>query len=211
MERVQKEQGPKSFTDGMRLRFKVPLERIAIMLTRLGLTANRLTVIGLLGSAVAGLLVGLGQVTWGGLVALIMVPFDALDGAVARYQGRVSKFGAFLDSVFDRFAELFLFTGLTVHFLREDNDSGVILSIVAAAGSVMVSYVKARAEGVGYKVNVGLLTRLERMIVLIPALIFNRPEWALWIIAVLANLTAVQRIWHVYRQDANPSHSTSGQ
>jgi CDP-diacylglycerol--glycerol-3-phosphate 3-phosphatidyltransferase len=126
-----------------------------------------------------------------------MTPIDALDGTMARLRGEASDFGAFVDSVSDRYSELIIYGGLLYHFLTEGNPLGGMLVFGAAAGSVLVSYVKARAEGLGYQAKVGLLTRVERYLVLAPSLVFNQLYIGLGILAVFANITALQRIWYV--------------
>jgi len=120
-----------------------------------------------------------------------------LDGTMARLRGESSDFGAYVDSVSDRYSELIIYGGLLYHFLTLGEPLGGMLTFGAAAGSVLVSYVKARAEGLGYEARVGLLTRAERYIVLAPALVFNFLYWGLGILAVGANITALQRIWYV--------------
>ena len=208
MAQVSENNKPRSFTDFMRQRFKGVLTRISAFLSALGLTADSLTIIGFLGNVGAAVLLSQGYLTWGGIVALILAPFDALDGALARYQGKVNPFGAFLDSVTDRYSEIVLLGGLLVYFLQAGNRLAAGLAFAAITGSLMVSYVKARAEAVGYSANTGILTRLERLIVFIPALIFNIPMVALWILAVLTHVTALQRILFVRAQAAG---SNSGQ
>jgi CDP-diacylglycerol--glycerol-3-phosphate 3-phosphatidyltransferase len=145
-------------------------------------------------------LLALGRIPAGGLVVLLSGALDGLDGTVARLQGKSSKFGAFLDSTCDRWSELFLFGGLSLYFALSANVAGVILTYAAAAGSVMVSYVKARAEGLGMECKVGLLTRMERYFVLCPALLLNLPLWGVGLVALLGNFTALQRMWHVRNQ-----------
>jgi CDP-diacylglycerol--glycerol-3-phosphate 3-phosphatidyltransferase len=125
---------------------------------------------------------------------------DALDGTMARLRGKATRFGAFLDSNMDRFSELFIFGGLAVYFGFAGNVLGVAVAFAAAIGSVMVSYTKARAEALGFECKVGLLTRVERYMVLCPLLILNLPFIAVAAVAILANFTALQRIGHVYRQ-----------
>ena len=100
----------------------------------------------------------------------------------------------------DRFSELVIYAGLMVHYTQLADLTPLLLVFAAAAGSIMVSYVKARAEALNYEAGVGWLTRMERYLVLAPALVLNVPLIGLWIIAVLANFTALQRIWHVRRQ-----------
>ncbi len=154
----------------------------------------------MVGNIGAAVLIALGYLSWGGLVAGLMAPLDAVDGAMARLKGETSKFGAFLDSVIDRYDELFLFGGLIVYFYNEANFVGILLTFLAATGAVMVSYTRARAEGLGLDAKTGILTRIERSIVLIIGLLFSKPIYSVGIIAVLANVTAIQRICHVWQQ-----------
>jgi len=141
-----------------------------------------------------------GRLVLGGWVVLIMTPIDALDGTMARLRGDPSDFGAFVDSVSDRYAELAIMGGLMYFYATQGNALGSTLAFAAAFGSVLVSYVRARAEGLGYKAKVGLLTRMERYHVLAPLLVFNKPILALWILSILGNFTALQRIWYVRKQ-----------
>lgn len=191
---------PRTFTNSMRQRFKGVLDRVSAVLSAMGFTPNALTAMGLLGNTVAAFLLMQGQLVWGGIVALIIAPFDALDGSLARYQGRVSPFGAFLDSVTDRYSEIVLLAGLLIHFLRTGSQLAAGLAFAAITGSLMVSYVKARAEAVGFSAETGILTRLERLLVLIPALILQIPLAALWILAVFTHVTALQRVLFVHAQ-----------
>jgi CDP-diacylglycerol--glycerol-3-phosphate 3-phosphatidyltransferase len=124
-----------------------------------------------------------------------------MDGALARLRNEASGWGAFVDSVTDRYAELVLFLGFLIYYMLHANATGVLLAYLAAAGSVLVSYVKARADASKLDANIGLLTRVERYLVLIPGLIFNLPMVVLVIIAIFANFTALQRILRV-RRDA---------
>jgi len=184
----------------MRLRFKGVIEPIAGFLNRIGIKPNTVTYLGLLGNAIGAILVAFGYVTWGGVVVLVTAPFDALDGTMARLRGEATQWGAFVDSVSDRYSELLLLGGLMVYYLRQGTWWECALVYLAAAGSVMVSYVKARAESLGYEAKIGILTRLERYIVLVPCLIFNIPIIAAGILAVFANFTAFQRIYYVRQQ-----------
>jgi CDP-diacylglycerol--glycerol-3-phosphate 3-phosphatidyltransferase len=119
---------------------------------------------------------------------------------MARLRGEPSEFGAFVDSVTDRYSELVIFGGLLYYYLQAGSWESAILAYAAAVGSVLVSYVRARAQSLGYDTKVGFLTRLERYLVLGPALLINQPLIGLWIIALFANLTAFQRIFDVRRQ-----------
>lgn len=190
----------KTFTDYLRLWFKWFLDPLGGFFNRLGLTPNMMTMLGLIGNMIGSYFLARGEMLTGGLFVLLMTPIDALDGTMARLRGESSDFGAFVDSVSDRYSELIIYGGLLYHFLGTGNSLGGLLVFGAAAGSVLVSYVKARAEALGYEAKVGLLTRVERYLVLAPALVFNQLFIGLAIIAVFANITALQRIWHVRSQ-----------
>ena len=134
----------------------------------------------------------------GGLVALAASIFDMLDGRVARRRGRETKFGAFLDSTMDRYSDMLLFMGLLVLYARMDRTPDMVLVWVAAFGSFMTSYARARAESLIPRCTVGLLERPERIMLLVVGALANRMVAALWIIAVLSNVTAVQRVVYTY-------------
>ena len=187
----------KTFTDYLRLWFKWVLDPLGKFFLRLGLTPNMVTMLGLLGNTVGALFLARGEFLTGGILIAVMTPIDALDGTMARLRGEASDWGAYVDSVSDRYSELIIYGGLLYHYLIEGNVMGGMLTFGAAAGSVLVSYVKARAEGLGYEAKVGLLTRAERYIVLAPSLVFNFVYIGLGLLAVFANVTAIQRIWHV--------------
>lgn len=186
-----------TFTDQMRVRFKGLLDPIGTFLNRLGLMPNTMTILGLVGNTAGAVLLARGQMMWGGLLILAMGPVDALDGTMARLRGEPSEFGAFVDSVSDRYSELIIFGGLLYYYAQRGDWLGAILAFAAAGGSVLVSYVRARAQSLGYDTKVGLLTRMERYLVLAPALVLNLPMVGLWIIAIFANITALQRIWDI--------------
>ena len=197
-----------TFADKMRIWFRWYLNPIAEFLNKLGIRPNTVTIFGLLGTIGCAILISFGQMTWAGILLLIMGPVDAMDGALARLRNEASDWGAFVDAVTDRYSELFLFLGFLIHYMLQQNVFGIILAYLAAAGSVLVSYIKARADASKLDANVGLLTRVERYIVLIPGLIFNLPLPVLIIIAILANFTALQRIFRV-RRDAHRRLSIS--
>lgn len=191
---------PKTFTDFLRHIFHDVLFRIGSLLNRLGIRPSVITYTGLIGNIISGALIAFGELTFGGLVAFLAGPLDALDGTMARLRGEDSRYGAFIDSVTDRYSELALYSGLLIYFVREKSWQNIFLVFFAAVGSIMVSYIRARAESVQYEARVGLLTRVERYVVLIPGIIFQRPEISLWILAVLTHLTAIQRFIHVTGQ-----------
>jgi CDP-diacylglycerol--glycerol-3-phosphate 3-phosphatidyltransferase len=189
-----------TFSDRLRIWFKWFLDPVAAFFNRIGLTPNTMTLMGLAGNFVAAYFVATGRMVTGGLIMLITTPFDALDGTMARLRGDASDWGAFVDSVTDRYTELAILGGLAYHFSTIGDWPSSIVTFAAAAGTVLVSYVKARAEAVGYSAKVGFLTRVERYLVLGPLLLFNRPIWAAWFIAIFANFTALQRIYYVRAQ-----------
>lgn len=189
-----------TLTDLLRKKFKYLLDPIAAFLNRLGLVPNTVTLLGLIGNTVGAYFLATGQITVGGIIILVMGPIDALDGTMARLRGESTDFGAFVDSVTDRYSELVIFLGLMVYYLQQQNWLACTLVYLAAAGSVLVSYIRARAQSVGMDTKVGVFTRVERFIVLAPCLIINQPMIALWAIAILANFTALQRILHVRKQ-----------
>ncbi len=189
-----------TLTDLLRLRFKGVLDPIGAFLNNLGLAPNTVTLMGLAGNTVGALFIAEGNFLVGGILVLAMGPIDALDGTMARLRGERSDFGAFVDSVTDRYSELIIFGGLLAHYLLTSNGTMAGLTFAASAGSVLVSYVRARAESLGFDAKGGILTRLERYLVLAPALVFGIPAVGVVIVAVLANITALQRIIQVRRQ-----------
>ncbi|HNW94600.1 MAG TPA: CDP-alcohol phosphatidyltransferase family protein [Anaerolineaceae bacterium] len=190
----------KSFEFLLRKTFSGILDGIAGFLLGLGLKPNHITLAGLCGNVVAALLIGSGYLVWGGVTAALMGPLDAVDGAMARKLGTPTRFGGFLDSVIDRYDELLLLGGVLVFFTREANTAGIYLTYAAAAGSVLVSYMRARAEALGFDGKVGLLTRVERYIILVIGLLLNLTIYSVGIIAVLGNATAIQRLFYVKKQ-----------
>ena len=171
------------------------IQPIALFLARLGLTPNTITVLGFLMTAAVAVVLATGRTQLAGVLLIGTLAFDAVDGTLARLMGTTSRFGAFLDSTLDRWAEVVIYAALVWVFLKNGQDNGVLLAVAALATSLMVSYTRARAEGAGFQCKEGLLTRFERIVILIAGLIFNQVIWALAIIAILAGFTAVQRIW----------------
>jgi CDP-diacylglycerol--glycerol-3-phosphate 3-phosphatidyltransferase len=176
------------------------LDPIVNAIARLGISPNVLTFSGFLLNVLAGALIGFGQVVWGGVVmTFIAMPFDAFDGALARATNKQSKFGAFFDSVLDRVAEGALLIGLAALFVQRGDYTSVIVAFTAMVGSFMVSYTRARAEGLDLECKVGLFSRLGRFLLLAIGLLLNQPVITVWLLTVLSSATAIQRIAHVYR------------
>ncbi len=141
---------PLTLSDALRIRFKGLLDGVAGFLNRLGLMPNTVTLAALLGNLVAGVMLGYGWFLGGGLLVLVMGALDSIDGSMARLRGERSDFGAFADSVSDRYSELAIFGGLLAYYLNRGDDLMVLATFLATAGSVLVPYVRARAESVGF-------------------------------------------------------------
>lgn len=186
-----------TFTERLRINFRFVLDPAVEFLDRIGVHPNYLTVIGVLGTTAAAYLVSQGKFTWAGIVVLVIGPVDALDGALARRRGEPQAFGAFVDSVADRYSELALYAGLLWVAQVSGDWQLIFLVYFAAFGSVLVSYVRARAQSLGMDAKGGILTRVERFIIMTACLVFNIPFIGVAILAVGTNLTAIQRIWHV--------------
>jgi len=189
-----------TLTDALRVRFKKILDSIGAFLNGLGITPNTLTISGLVGNLIGAYFLAIGSFMVGGFILLAMGAIDALDGTMARLRGEPSDFGAFVDSVTDRYSEFVIYAGLLFYAVNELNLALAMMVFAATAGSVMVSYIRARAQSLGYEAKGGMLTRFERFIILIPSLIFGYPWIGVSIIAILANITALQRIFSVRRQ-----------
>ena len=184
----------------MRLAFKGVLDPIAEFFNKIGILPNTMTLLGLVGHTIGAFFLFQGKMLIGGVIILAMAPIDALDGTMARLRGESSDFGAFVDSVTDRYSELVIFLALIIFYAQQGEWLNCIVIYLAAAGSILVSYVRSRAESLGYDAKVGILTRLERYVVLVPTLILNIPMVGMWIVAVMANVTAIQRIIYVRKQ-----------
>ena len=164
------------------------------VLAALGLTPTVLSFAGLAGNVIAASLVAHGELFTGGVVALLSSSLDMLDGALARATGKASRSGAILDSVLDRISEAVVLGGVLWYALDTGNDDLVVLAFVAVVGSLLVSYVRARAEGLGITLTDGLFTRAERVVLTSLALMLGWLRPALWLLAVLTSLTAAQRL-----------------
>jgi len=173
------------------------LESIVRPLARAGVSPNVLTLCGFLAMLPVAYLLAKGHERVGGLLIIFVGLFDALDGALARMTGKVTPFGAFFDSTLDRFSEIALYLGLL--YLYRGATLETVLIYLTITGSLMVSYTRARAEGLGVECKVGFFSRLERMAVLVVGLILEQTLLALIVLAIFSNLTALQRIWHVRR------------
>jgi CDP-diacylglycerol--glycerol-3-phosphate 3-phosphatidyltransferase len=172
-------------------------EPVGRALARTGVTPNMITILGLAGAIAAAVLIARGQFLAGGLLMLVAAALDLLDGVVARAAGKVTAFGGVFDSVCDRLSEAAVLGGLLFRLVGQGRREEIMLVFAAVVGSLLVSYVRARAEAAGVQLREGLFTRPERVIVLGIGLVFDQVRIFLWILAVLANLTVLERVWVV--------------
>ncbi len=188
-------------------------------LARLGINPNVVTLLGLLLSIVTASVIASGYVGAGGALVLFAGIFDMFDGAIARVRNAATTFGAFLDSTLDRYSESIILGGLLFYALQRpglhealwpwanEQQWMIALVFVTAIGSLMVSYAKARAEGLGLECRTGLLARPERVVILAVGLLTGTTIWALTLLAVLSHVTTVERIIHVWRAATQSAHS----
>jgi phosphatidylglycerophosphate synthase len=155
-----------------------------------------MTVLGLGVSIAAAFVLSMGRLRWGAALLAVAGLCDFFDGAVARLSGSDSDYGAFLDSVVDRYSDLAVLFGILVFYERAGDIQASIATMATLAGTFMVSYTKARAQSIGVRCEVGLMERPERLITLIAGAAFNLLTPAMILLAVLTNITAVQRIIH---------------
>ncbi len=174
-------------------------EPVARALVGLRLQPNQLSCLGLVSSMAAAAAFAADHRRTGAACLALAGVLDILDGAVARVSGRVSPFGAFLDSVLDRYSDLLILAGLVFLFARLARPDAVVATLLALIGTVMVSYTRARAESVGVDCRVGLMERGERILILLAGAFFDLLLPAIWVVAVGANATAVYRIVHTRR------------
>lgn len=229
MTMTQKSSTFKRFRDSLQQGIYFIINPFVRFLIRIGVTPNMVTTIGLLGNiAAAAIFVYAGYsatpgtdmnyplITWGGVVIILFSLFDMLDGQVARLGGMASTFGAMYDSVLDRYCELFTLGGISYYLIQTGYVGGALITFIALVGSIMVSYVRARAEGLGLECKVGFMQRPERVVVTslgalaagITGMSADPMKFdamyilivAMGIIAVLANITAFARVAHCHKE-----------
>jgi CDP-diacylglycerol--glycerol-3-phosphate 3-phosphatidyltransferase len=171
------------------------------ILSKIGITPNVLTLINLALNIVAAYFIATEHFIIGGVLVLVAGLFDLLDGALARFTKQTTKFGAILDSTVDRISEAAILCGLLIWYIPQEGASlKSVLIFVVLIGSFLVSYIRARAEGLGWQCQVGLFTRAERVIVLAIGLLINQIFIALCILAVFVFITVVQRLVYLWKQ-----------
>ena len=175
---------------------------VARALLRAHVRPNHLTLVGLGVSILAACAFAQGSLRTGAVLLTLAGLFDFFDGSLARLANSVSSFGAFLDSVVDRYSDLVVLLGVVLYYHRGADTTGVFLTIGALVGTIMTSYTKARAQSIGVACEIGLIERPERLVVLIAGAVFNVLTPAMIALAVLTNLTALQRILYTRRAAA---------
>jgi len=170
---------------------------LARLLARLKITPNQVSAAGFALNVVAAIFVATNDLVVAGAVYILAGGMDLMDGTLARVTGRATKFGAFFDSTLDRISEGVVFAAITYRFAADGRVLLTAVVVLALLGSLLVSYVRARAEGLGGQCKVGLLTRAERVLILTAGLLFGVLEPAIVVIAVLTAVTVVQRVYHV--------------
>jgi len=173
-----------------------PLFRLALLVP---FTPNTITLSGFILTIVACIVLSL-NLEMGGILILLTAFFDMMDGAVARAKGMVTSYGAFLDSVLDRYADAAMFLAVFWNMMSRQNTTGMLLSLVSLVGSFLVSYAKARAEGLGISCNIGIMERPERIVLLAIGAITGYIIPVLWIMSALTHITVIQRILHTRRE-----------
>jgi len=191
---------PKSITGRIGAGGKRVVDSIVNLLASLRVHPNILTLIGMLINIFAMILFARGIFTWASLVIIFAGIFDIVDGEVARRTKRATKFGAFFDSVIDRYSDLLLLLGLIIWYAKIDRIFYVGMTGLVLIGSVLTSYTRARAESLIPACKVGFLERPERIVLLIIGGVTDRMAAVLWVMAILSNWTVSQRIWYTWRE-----------
>jgi len=200
--------------------FRALLDPLINVFVRMNINPNFFTVLGLvitsMGTVV--LFINPAWLHWTGVLILLGGMCDMIDGKLARTSGRTTKFGALFDSSLDRYSEVIMFFGIAAYYVRHDSYLLSVMTFVALGGSTMVSYVRARAEGLGFEAKVGWMQRAERVLLIGAAAMFNFNlfpiasfagpvhqvtllDLAIWLVAIFSNITALQRLYYVYQLD----------
>jgi CDP-diacylglycerol--glycerol-3-phosphate 3-phosphatidyltransferase len=194
-------------------------------LASIGVPPNMLTTVGVSINILCGVLFGMGEFFWAGIVLIVANVFDMLDGNVARQTGTVTRFGGFLDSSLDRLSDMVAFLGIMIFYASNTPHHSLLnvtLAGVAMIGSVMVSYTTARSEALGVKANVGFLQRPERIVLLIIGalstwdwnsdfILFNRMPQVLWVLAVGSIWTLIHRMYFIWKELRKLEETQAGQ
>lgn len=174
------------------------------LVRRFNLSPNSLTLTGFLITVAAAVAIPRHLIV-GGLLIILGGLFDILDGIVARIKGKETEFGAFLDSVLDRFSDAAIFLAIGWRMYLLDNITGAALSMITLTGALLISYTRARAEGIGKKCSTGLMERTERIVLITFGCLADLLTPILWLLAILTFYTVVQRIFHVWKETRQPT------
>jgi len=183
------------FSENIKKLFRRSLHPLIMLFVMLKITPNMLTAAGLLINIYVAYLIATGNFILGGIILIVASLFDTFDGELARTTGKVTKVGAFLDSIADRYAEFFILGGVAYYFIGNDLNIGIMAAFFSLVGAIMTSYIRARAEGIGIELKKGFFQRPERMIFLIITFLFlsRYLVYAMMIFAFATVITALQR------------------
>lgn len=189
-----------TYTSFVRRHINAFKEAVTERLVRAGVTADAITFTGMVLSILGGVSFAAGRFPLGGLIIFLSGACDVFDGSVAKKSGRVTDFGAFFDSCLDRYSDIALLGGAGVYYAIHGPVRNVVLALLAIAGAVLTSYSRARAENIDVSCTVGFWNRAERTFIIMLGGFFGRMPGVLWELAILTNITAAHRIYHVWRQ-----------
>ena len=189
-----------TLTERLRSLFGQTLNSMGRLLAKLGIKPDMVTLLGVIGSCIGAYFIQQGNLQNGAWIVLASGLLDALDGALARESGNLRPFGALLDSVADRVSEIAIMLGLMLYFLDRRDETGCLLVLLALSGSLLVSYVRARSQSLGSDPKVGILTRVERCLVIFFSLVFAKPLIGLGVLTVLTFATILQRIFFAWKE-----------
>jgi CDP-diacylglycerol--glycerol-3-phosphate 3-phosphatidyltransferase len=190
--------------ENLQNRFFRVLAPLIKLFTKWELNPNSFTVAGVIITSVAAAAFLMGFIRLGGILILLGGLCDTIDGQLARNTGRATRFGALLDSTVDRYSEFIMFFSIAAYFIYIEDFGASAATFLALCGSFMVSYARARAESLGFNAKIGIMQRPERIVLIgLGALVHIVAfELAIWLIAILANFTALQRIRFAYKQES---------
>ncbi|MBN1232328.1 MAG: CDP-alcohol phosphatidyltransferase family protein [Candidatus Coatesbacteria bacterium] len=197
---------PSLLTQLLKEKINKILSPLSYILQKVKITPNMLSLFGLVVNIISAVAILNGKLVLGGFLLLFAGFFDLLDGAMARSTKQTTRFGAILDSTLDRYSELFTLCALTWYFFMKNDASLLLACLISIVGSLMISYIKARGEGLGFNCTVGIMTRPERVVVLLTILILNslHPQIisiGIWFVAIASNITAIHRLLYLRKQD----------
>lgn len=171
---------------------------LSYIVKKINVNPNILTAAGFIVTVIAALVIP-HNLKLGGVLILIGGIFDMLDGIVARINNKTTRFGAYLDSVLDRYSDAFIFLSISWYFAAEGSHIGVFLCLGTLVGAFLISYARARAEGLGESGHIGIMERPERIILIVFATLTGWLIPVLWLMLILTHVTVIQRVFHVWR------------